>query len=241
MAEGWRQFEAEYISKTAPFRTSAAMELGTAIHMAILEPDKFYGEYVVCPKECSDKRTKAYKEWEAAQPAFVTVLSEKDWVTIERICQNAQRDEVASRLLSKPDSVEKEHFWVCEATGVKCRAKTDAIRGKGVIDIKTTDDARPRAFARKIADFRYDLQAAHYLDGTGCETFLFVAIETSCPWRVRTYTLLPQDLLHASSQRLELLDEYKRRLDIGNWSERGEHEVADIYLPKYFTKGNDNE
>jgi exodeoxyribonuclease VIII len=241
MAEGWRQFEAEYITKIAPFRSSPAMWLGTAIHMAILEPDKFYGEYVVCPKECSDKRTKAYKEWEASQPASVTVLSEKDWVTIERICQNAQRDEVASRLLSKPDSVEKEHFWTCAATGVKCRAKTDAIRGKGVIDIKTTDDARPRAFARKIAELRYDLQAAHYLDGTGCETFLFVAIETSCPWRVRTYTLLPQDVLHASTQRMELLEEYKGRLETGNWSERGEHEVADIYLPKYFTKGNDNE
>ena len=241
MAEGWRQFEAEYITKTAPFRESAAMELGTAIHMAMLEPERFYSEYVVCPKECSDKRTKAYKEWEASQPAFVNVLSEKDWVTIARICQNAQRDDVASRLLSRPDSVEKEHYWECEYSGVKCRAKTDAIKGKGVIDIKTTDDARPFAFARKIADFRYDLQAVHYLDGTKCETFLFVAIETSCPWRVRTYTLTHRDLHAARGKRIELLEEYKGRLETGNWSERGEHEVADIILPSYLTKGSGDE
>lgn len=240
MAEGWRQFEAEYITKTAPFRESAAMELGTAIHMALLEPDKFQSEYVVLPAECSDRRTKAFKEFAAAN-SDATFLSPKDAETIKRVAESAQRDDIVGRLLSKPDSVEKEHFWTCQGTGVKCRAKTDAIRGKAVIDIKTTDDARPRAFARKIAELRYDLQAAHYLDGTGCETFLFVAIETSCPWRVRTYTLLPQDLLHASTQRLELLEEYKGRLETGNWSERGEHEVADIYLPKYFTKGNDNE
>jgi len=241
MAEGWRQFEAEYIAKTAPFRESAAMHLGTAIHAAILEPDKFYADYVVCPQECSDKRTKAYKEWEAQQPAFVTVLSEKDWQTIERILQSAQRDDVVKRLLSKPDAVEQEHYWTCDFTGVKCRAKTDAIKGKAVIDIKTTDDARPFAFARKIAEFRYDLQAVHYLDGTDCDVFLFVAIETSCPWRVRTYTLTERDLQSARGKRIELLEEYKGRLATGNWSERGEHEVADVLLPGYYTKGTSNE
>jgi exodeoxyribonuclease VIII len=240
MAEGWRQFEAEYITKIAPFRESAAMELGTAIHMALLEPELFAATYAILPVECSDRRTKAFKEFAAAN-SDANFLSPKDYESIKRVTESVVRDDVASRLLCTVDSVEKEHFWTCQATGVKCRAKTDAIRGKGVIDIKTTDDARPRAFARKIADFRYDLQAAHYLDGTGCEAFLFVAIETTCPWRVRTYTLLPQDLLHASTQRLELLEEYKGRLEVGNWSERGEHEVADIYLPKYFLKGNDNE
>lgn len=240
MAEGWRQFEAEYITKTAPFRETAAMELGTAIHMALLEPERFALSYVTLPAECGDKRTKAYKEF-AATHCDATLLSPKDAETIKRIAESVQRDDVASRLLSRPDSVEKEHYWECEYTGVKCRAKTDAIKGKGVIDIKTTDDARPFAFARKIADFRYDLQAVHYLDGTKCETFLFVAIETSCPWRVRTYTLTHKDLHAARGKRMELLEEYKGRLEIGNWSERGEHEVADIILPSYLKKGSGDE
>lgn len=236
MAEGWRQFEAEYITKTAPFRETAAMELGTAIHIALLEPERFAANYVTLPAECSDRRTKAFKEFAAAN-SKANFLSPKDLETIKRVAESVMRDDVASRLLSAVDSVEKEHYWTCEDTGVKCRAKTDAIKGRGVIDIKTTDDARPFAFARKIAEFRYDLQAVHYLDGTRCETFLFVAIETTCPWRVRTYTLTHRDLYAARSKRMELLEEYKSRLATGNWSERGEHEVADIILPSYLTKG----
>ena len=65
MASGWRSFEAEYITKTAPRKESAAMALGTAVHAALLEPEAFADEYAVIPEECSDRRTKAYKEWAA--------------------------------------------------------------------------------------------------------------------------------------------------------------------------------
>lgn len=40
------------------------------------------------------------------------------------------------------------------------------LRGKNVvIDLKTTDDASPEGFSKSIANWRYDVQAAFYLDG----------------------------------------------------------------------------
>ena len=46
-------------------RYGGALQLGSAIHTAVLEPEKFYDEYYISPK--IDKRTKAGKEEAARQ------------------------------------------------------------------------------------------------------------------------------------------------------------------------------
>lgn len=233
MAKGWRHFEAEFIARTAPRRDTKALSLGTAVHAALLEPEKYYAEFVVCPEECSDRRTKAYKEWAAKVPNNATILSPDDEAIITRIGYHVQRDAVARRLIEAKGEVEQMKTWTAE-NGVACRGMFDKIIGnKTVVDIKTTQNALPWAFRSTLGEYRFDLQAAHYLEGTGAEFCFFIVVETSAPWRVRTYQLTARSLAFAQSQRRRLLDEYKSRIVSGDWSESGEGEVLEVDTPEY--------
>jgi hypothetical protein len=235
MAKGWRTFEAEYITKTAPRKESASMALGTAVHTALLEPDRFDADYAICPPECSDRRTKAYREWAAENDGKI-VLSADEAKTIHAICKSAMRDKFAAILLGADGYVEKSLEWTDQ--GLPCRARFDKVAGSFIIDIKTCQDATPEAFARTIASYRYDLQAAHYLAGIPyiAARFVFVAIETASPFRVRCYEMCGDDLFSAEMERVTLLLEYQRRLAEGDWSEPGEGVLTKIFLPNWFAK-----
>ena len=237
MARGWRTFEAEYVTKAAPRKESAAMALGTAVHTALLEPERFAAEYVVCPEECSDRRTKAYKEW-AASVDGANVLAAGDAATIDAIRESVRRDDFASKLLAADGHVEKSLEWTDQ--GVLCRMRFDKIAGPFCIDIKTCQDATTDDFTKSIAKYRYDLQAAHYLAGlclvSKVSQFAFIAIETASPYRVRCYEICEDDLFSAEMDRVSLLLEYQRRLNDGDWSEPGEGVLTKVFLPNWFAK-----
>jgi len=239
MARGWRTFEAEHITKTAPRKESPAMALGTAVHTALLEPERFDADYVVCPEECSDKRTKAYKEW-SAEFGEQSILSVADIVVIYNIQESVRRDDFASQLLTADGHVEKSLEWT--ENDVLCRMRLDKITGPFCIDIKTCQDATPEAFAKTIANYRYDLQASHYLsgltnNGIGCAMrFVFIAVETCVPYRVRCYEMCNDDLFSAEIDRVSLLAEYRRRSESGDWSEPGEGVLTKVFLPNWFAK-----
>ena len=62
------------------------------------------------------------------------------------------------------------------------------------MDVKTTQDASPREFAKSIANFGYHVQAAYYLDicndlGMDKKCFIIVAVESAPPHGVGIYQL----------------------------------------------------
>jgi exodeoxyribonuclease VIII len=237
MARGWRTFEAEHVTKTAPRKETPAMALGSAVHTALLEPDRFAEEYVVCPEECSDRRTKAYKEWVASVDGAI-VLTADDAATIDAIRESVRRDDFASKLLAADGHVEKSLEWT--EHDVLCRMRFDKIAGPFCIDIKTCQDATPEAFAKTIASYRYDLQASHYISGLReidhIPRFVFVAVETCVPYRVRCFEMCDDDAYKADEDRVALLLEYRRRLESGDWSEAGEGVLTKVFLPNWFAK-----
>jgi exodeoxyribonuclease VIII len=62
-----------------------------------------------------------------------------------------------------------------------------------MVDLKTTRDASPRGFMRSIADYRYHVQAAWYLNGVEQATgkrpdqFIFICVESTAPYVVAVY------------------------------------------------------
>jgi len=245
MASGWRNFEAEYITRTALRKESAAMALGTAVHAALLEPEAYMCEYIAVPDSCSDRRTKAYKEW-AENNKDKKVLSPVELRTIECIAKATVDNQIADKLLATNGCTEGVYEWTEGPRETLCRMRFDKFAEPFIIDVKTTDDARPEAFAATVAKYRYDLQAAHYLTGLEDFTrqdlrFVFIAVETSSPYRCRCYELSESDLAAAHNQRRSLLVEYEQRLAKNDWSEPGESELRTVFLPNWFTRKVDNE
>lgn len=96
-----------------------------------------------------------------------TVLSQDQWDQLHQMRDAVMAHPAASALLTgAPGVAERSVYWRDPVTGLLCRCRPDHWRADGIIvDVKTTEDASPEAFARSIANWRYHVQHAYYLDG----------------------------------------------------------------------------
>ena len=199
-----------------PTVETAAMRIGTLVHLALLEPRAF-DELLVTDKGTT---TKAYQ--------LGLAQAEADG---RRLVQSKERDlaaAMADAIRSHPNV--GGHFpigghelnelslsWTT-ADKVKCRARLDALRwtGSGVWigDLKSSADASPEEFGRSAVNFNYLLQAAFYVDGVracgdsldelldlpagtvaSCPlAFEFVVVEKERPHSVARYVLTDDQL-----------------------------------------------
>jgi hypothetical protein len=186
----WSQYVDPDREKREP---SAAMKLGSAIHMAVLEPDLFVEAYAVAPKV--DRRT---KEGKAVWDQFVLeaghreVISVDDFNTCEEIAAQVRAHPTAKRVFV--DGVAEESaYWIDKETGLLCRARPDWMKGSMIVDLKSTDDASHAGFQRSAWNYRYWMQAAWYMDGveqaTGIrpDAFIFAAFEKTAPFACAFY------------------------------------------------------
>jgi len=161
---------------------------GEIIHCAVLEPGRFYDTY----KVCGPRNTKAGKEEERAIKAEgLEPITQSEWVQAISVVAAIQENADARRLLQE-GKAEQSFFWNDLETDLRCKCRPDWHDGASVIvDLKTTSSlASPSEFARTVANFKYHLSAAHYLEGVkGAERFIFLVVETEYPYNVATYEL----------------------------------------------------
>lgn len=118
-----------------PRETTRQMEIGTAIHTALLEPDKFASEYVLL-RDVTDRRSSEYKAAIKEHPSErVLTGSEADKVAGMQESVYANPD--ASSLLSQPGYRELSVFAADPETGVMVRARFDILTHDGqAVDLK---------------------------------------------------------------------------------------------------------
>jgi len=176
---------------------TAAMAIGSAVHTHVLELDQWDARYCVAP-EGINRRTKEGKaEWEAFTTASTgrTVLSKEDADLVMRMGHAVFKHPAAAMVLGLAGKAETTHMWTDAASGLQCKCRPDWLTDDGnlIIDLKTTEDASPREFARSIAKWRYHAQSSWYLDGVEASTgkrpanFVFVCVEKKPPYAVAVY------------------------------------------------------
>ena len=147
-----------------PTEPTAAMERGTAVHMAILEPARFEAEYAVY----RGGRRQGTK-WELFQEAHgdQRILKEDEYEIVLAMRDAVLRDPLVSRYLAKGDP-EVALVWTDRKSGLLCKGRVDFL-SRAVpdvsLDVKTTATVRPFLFASSYAKLLYHLQAAFYGDG----------------------------------------------------------------------------
>jgi exodeoxyribonuclease VIII len=77
-----------------------------------------------------------------------------------------------------------------------------------ICDLKTTDDASPEAFARKVANYHYDMQAAHYKALLAAHhqietepSFYWIVVEKAAPFTCAVYD--SSDWITSGEDKLE--------------------------------------
>ncbi len=184
-------------SLAAPRAPSAAQQLGTLTHLAILEPDEFARRVRIEPDV--NRRTNAGKaelaEWQASLPDDAEIASAEQHA-LALAMREAVLAQPFARALLDAGRAETTLLWTDAETGVACKARPDWLpEGHAVIlDLKTAADASPAAFARAAGNFKYHVQESFYLDAARAVlnadlAFLFLVVETAPPHAVALYQL----------------------------------------------------
>lgn len=222
------------------------MALGTAAHIAVLEPERFASEYAIF----AGKR-RAGKVWEAFEAEAVAsgkkVLKESELDEALAIRDAVRADAVASSYLIG-GHVEVTLVWIDEETGVLCKGRVDFLRGKanGITDLKTSGDIEHRAFSNTCARLQYHMQAAMYSDGLAALTkkptsYAVVAVESKEPHDVVPYLLRDDVLDPGRDEYRRLLSKVKECRESGEWPGYANGQEMDLKLPAWVVGDAEND
>jgi exodeoxyribonuclease VIII len=163
--------------------------LGQLFDTYVLEPDLLDLRFLVCDERPKRNTNKGKAEWAELE----NEAGDRDIVTR---AQMADAEHIRKALLAHPKgrqifskgSAQDTIYWNDDSTGVRCKARSDWIHAHSIIvDLKSTRDARPDAFAKAIVNYAYDKQSGHYTRGFGIDSFIFVAFEKEPPYGIAIY------------------------------------------------------
>lgn len=174
-----------------PSPDRGCLKIGTLVHMAVLEPDRFAAQ-VVTEGPINTKTgkpygrdTNAFADWEAENPGKIVV--EPFIKTMITRCP----DEIRHRLAHG----ESEESWFAESGGLSMKARPDKLLGSVITDLKTcqdVDDARRDLFRHGywFSDAWYRMVGKLVTGEVFSYDFVFA--EKKAPFRWRIVSLSPQ-------------------------------------------------
>jgi len=158
---GAESMRAMHHAITVGRKETKALVMGSAFHLAVLEPDEWASCYVIS----GTRNSKAYKELRAANPKAL-ILSEDEHAIIQRAADYLAGCKDVQELLAGTDR-EVSLTWDDADIGHKCKCRIDAVRGGDeptVIELKSARELGKdcRAFIRQSAQLNYHLQLGFY-------------------------------------------------------------------------------
>lgn len=197
---------------TKPHESTSSMDIGTAVHTMVLEPDKVDLEIAVSP--VFNRRTKQGKEdllrFEVENQGKL-ILNEKQFEQASAMANSVKSHPSAAILLDDCICESSIYWWYKsmdpdDNTEYKemLKVRPDAINRSHAValDLKTTADASYTGFMKSVEKYFYHLSAAMYLEGINqCQelmdelgqfayrNFVFICVENVEPYLVATYEL----------------------------------------------------
>ncbi|EEN9966362.1 exonuclease VIII [Salmonella enterica subsp. enterica] len=156
--------------KAAPVDTekTKALDMGTALHCRLLEPDEFKKRFIIAPE--FNRRTTAGKEEEKAflencANSGKTVMTAEEGRKLELMYGSVMAHPGCRALLEAEGKTESSIYWTDTETGELCRIRPDKFLANSplILDVKKVADMS--RFSRHVEEFRYHVQAAMYCEG----------------------------------------------------------------------------
>ncbi|GAA4820606.1 PD-(D/E)XK nuclease-like domain-containing protein [Algivirga pacifica] len=174
------------------YRRSQALRMGSAIHMAILEPDRW--------------------------PAYRHKFAPNDLRRIEKVTKAALRNEELQAMV-QDEEVKKEvsMFWTDADTGIECKARADLyLEGAFIGDLKSTSARQLDHFLADAHRYEYNRQLAFYCSGAGVKEARLIGVSKNNMGRVFTAAYsMEGDFMKAGIQMYKaLLRQLQEREDL---------------------------
>lgn len=208
-------------------KTTTAMEFGTLAHKYILEPEKFWDDYVVFNFPGKTKSSKEYKALQLDNPTK-KVIKQEEFEKIEAMYLALNDDALA--LLESDGPVEKECYWD------RYKALMDKVipDKKIVVDYKSCASADPRFFISDAIKLGYHIQASHYLDYFPEEyEFVFIAQEKTPPYINVVYRCSPEFIAYGWAERERLLKLLDLCTETDKWFSYASEDTLMLELPSW--------
>lgn len=221
------EYRQKYVTGFGVTESTAAMNLGTFVHAAVLEPDTLDQHFAVIPSEFSTQKGLSTKP---AALAWAQNQGDKILLTGDEMTRGAAACSSIQGLLRETFGsdwrdqfhIEKSIYW--EESGIQMRARLDLVHKSQplIIDLKSCADSSEDAFARQCSGLRYWLQAAHYEAAYQSHfgeipRFLFLAQETDGSYSPAMFELAEAYKLEASRQRERLIADLQACRESNDW------------------------
>jgi hypothetical protein len=231
-----------------PREQTDALTLGTAAHVAILEPGLFASHFAVGPVD--DRRVKDWKAFAAeCADAGIGALRPMDMAVIDAMKASVMAHEAARYLLDRACDAELTVTWIDATTQVVCKARIDALvpEAAATVELKTAFDAGRSGFERAIWNHGYYTQGAWYIGAANripersveYVNHAIIALEKEPPYAVNAF-LVRDEAIQAGRERLDRwLKRYAECEAAGEWPcESAEYSprFMDITLPPWAEK-----
>jgi len=219
--------------KQRKFEETAAMRFGTGVDMALKGEQ---ASILVAPFD--DFRTKEAKAWKEANLGGF-IVSSSDAASIGA-CAESVTAHPAVRELNL-GLLESDPKWFGTIDGIKVKGMPDWAFGGMIVDLKTTSGGvDAEGFARTVANFHYDMQAAMYTElarqmGEEDPQFYWVAVESDTPYDVAVYKATER-IIDVGRQKLDLALRNARIAEAG--AAYGQSSMCrDLDMPSWYGKG----
>lgn len=218
-----------------PRRDTEATILGTAAHMAILEPEKFDAAYAFRPLGM-DGRTKEGRAWKEEQGD--RIVMDHDDATAIALMRSAVAGHPLARAALRHGQAEAVLTWTDAETGLACKARPDYKRAGMACDLKTAISAQPDVFGRQAANLRYYIRAAWGVRamrecGEPGARYAFIAVEKEPPCPVIVAAYDEDAMAWADIQIRAALRRFADCLAAGKWPGYSDDRVVTLELPVY--------
>lgn len=229
-----------FLSDT-PAKPSPAMRFGTLAHGFILE------NRIPVVKPDLHASSKAYKDWLENQPDPGAICTADELEALQRMRLSVNEALGAAGLSLERAEVEVSGYASEGAYDFELRIRPDArFEDEGIIlDLKTTGDADPAAFARTAWNLGYHVQAAFYLNVSNLiageeryREFWWAAVECDAPHDVTLHRATPAMIQAGGSRMLQALASLHACLEEGAFPGRQRlGEIHDLAPPAWAKEG----
>jgi hypothetical protein len=213
-------------------------DIGTAYHLICMEPDQWGDRVVMIDAE--DYKTKAAQQArDEAYEAGKTPLLPKNREAILAMHVALMRHPTARKLLERGEA---EQTFVAKDphTGLWRKARTDRcdLQYGIALDFKSTTNAHPAEFAKRVWDNGLYIQHPWYADVIGMATgeriqqFLFIVQEIDAPHAISINMLKEQDVEWGRFHASIAIERFARCLETGRWPDYGPN-VHEITMPAW--------
>lgn len=221
-----------------PQEQTSAMLIGSAFHAAALEPLSFLKLFAVAPDvNARTNAGKAELELFRVSNEGKSILRKDDAEQVAAMAEAVRNHPTASSLLADGQA-ETSIFHIDEITGELIKVRPDWLVEDLLVDLKSTEDATPEAFARSCWNYRYHVQAAFYLDTANAafgsdrfRSFVFIACEKKPPFQVAVYVADRQMIEAGRVQYRRDLEKYHQCRVTDTWPGINAGRIQEIGLP----------